>query len=121
MAHQVEAWFSWFAQWCAYQTGRPHSFAIAVGLTVVWAISGPMFHYSDTWQLVINTGTTVLTWWMVFLLQHTQNRDTTEIKLKMDELILANDNARNTLIRLEDKSERDLIQMKEQVEDQANG
>lgn len=119
MTSRVEAWFSWFAQQAAYQTGRPHSFAAAVVLTALWAVSGPIFGYSDTWQLVINTGTTVLTWWMVFLLQNTQNRDTTELKLKLDELILANESAKNAMIPLEEKTEDDLRDLKRQVAEDA--
>ena len=80
---------------------------------VVWAVSGPAFHYSDTWQLIINTGTTIITFLMVFLIQNTQNRDTTAIQLKLDELIRANENAREQMLRLEDLTENQIKHLKE--------
>jgi low affinity Fe/Cu permease len=79
----------------------------------VWAVSGPAFHYSDTWQLIINTGTTIITFLMVFLIQNTQNRDTTAIQLKLDELIRANENARDQMLRLEDLTENQIKHLKE--------
>ena len=84
----------------------------AVLVIIVWAVTGPLFHYSDTWQLIINTGTTIVTFLMVFLLQNTQNRDTTAIQLKLDELIRANQNARNGMLCLEDLSEDELLKGK---------
>ena len=81
--------FSRFAKWAAYATGHPTSFALAVGTLCVWAITGPFYHFSDTWQLVINTGTTIITFLMVFLIQNTQNRDSAAMQLKLDELIRA--------------------------------
>jgi low affinity Fe/Cu permease len=84
----------------------------ALALIVAWAITGPFFHYSDTWQLIINTSTTIVTFLMVFLLQNTQNRDTAAIQLKLDELIRANQNARNMMLCLEDLSEDDLRKVK---------
>jgi len=85
---------------------------VAVGVIIAWALTGPLFHYSDTWQLIINTGTTIVTFLMVFLLQNTQNRDTTAIQLKLDELIRANRNARNMMFGLEDLSEEELKKVK---------
>ena len=79
---------------------------------MVWGLTGPLFHYSDTWQLVINTGTTIVTFLMVFLMQNTQNRDTAAIQLKLDELIRANENARNAMLTLEDLTEEQLNRMK---------
>jgi low affinity Fe/Cu permease len=79
----------------------------------VWAATGPLFGYSDTWQLIINTGTTIITFLMVFLIQNTQNRDTIAIQLKLDELIRANQNARNMMLRLEDLSEEELKRVKQ--------
>ncbi|HEX4765938.1 MAG TPA: low affinity iron permease family protein [Lichenihabitans sp.] len=104
--------FSAAAQWTAHQMGRGSTFALACLVVVVWAASGPLFHYSDTWQLVINTGTTIVTFLMVFLLQHAQNRDSTAIQLKLDELIRVNEDARNKLLALEDLSEAEVEQVK---------
>ncbi len=104
----MEELFSRFAQWTGLQLGKPYTFVVACLIVVVWAITGPAFHYSDTWQLVINTGTTIVTFLMVFLLQHTQNRDTRAIQLKLDELIRANENARNTLLGLEALSDEEM-------------
>jgi low affinity Fe/Cu permease len=94
--------FSRAAQWTSLQCGRAYTFIAAILIIVVWAVCGPAFNYSDTWQLIINTGTTIITFLMVFLIQNTQNRDTTTIQLKLDELIRANENAHNRMMRLED-------------------
>ena len=93
--------------------GSVPAFVLAVLIVVVWAVTGPLFDYSDTWQLVINTGTTIITFLMVFLIQNTQNRDTTAIQLKLDELIRANENARNQMLRLEDLTENQINHLKE--------
>ena len=93
--------FSRFAAWSAYITGTPIAFFLAVFGTSVWFISGPLFGWSDTWQLVINTLTTVVTWLMIFLLQHTQNRDTRALHLKLDELIRSIENADDSLAEIE--------------------
>src|ERR1700747_2689498 len=92
--------FSRAAQWTSQQCGRAYTFVGAIVIIVAWAISGPAFHYSDTWQLIINTGTTIITFLMVFLIQNTQNRDATAIQLKLDELIRANENAQNRMMKL---------------------
>jgi low affinity Fe/Cu permease len=104
--------FSKLAQWISRESGRPLTFCLAFAIIVVWAITGPMFQYSDTWQLVINTGTSVVTFLMVFLIQSTQNRDTEALQLKLDELIRVSTAARNKLLTLEDLTEEELDQVK---------
>ena len=105
--------FSRAAHWTAQQCGRASVFTVAVGVIIFWAASGPFFRYSDTWQLIINTGTTIITFLMVFLLQNTQNRDTIAIQLKLDELIRANQDARNVMLSLEDLTEEQLKHLKQ--------
>ena len=105
--------FSRAAHWTAQQCGRASVFTVAVGVIIFWAASGSFFRYSDTWQLIINTGTTIVTFLMVFLLQNTQNRDTAAIQLKLDELIRANQNARNIMLSLEDLTEEQLKHLKQ--------
>jgi low affinity Fe/Cu permease len=105
--------FARAAQWTAQQCGRAYTFITAIIIILVWGASGPAFHYSDTWQLIINTGTTIITFLMVFLIQNTQNRDTTAIQLKLDELIRANENARNQMLRLEDLTENQIKRLKD--------
>jgi low affinity Fe/Cu permease len=104
--------FASFAHWVSRQSGRTPTFIAALLVVVVWGITGPFFHYSDTWQLVINTGTTIITFLMVFLIQNTQNRDTEAIQLKLDELIRANVQARNRMLDLEDLDEHELERVK---------
>jgi low affinity Fe/Cu permease len=104
--------FSRAAHWTAQQSGRASVFMTAVAVIIFWAVTGPLFDYSDTWQLIINTGTTIVTFLMVFLLQNTQNRDTAAIQLKLDELIRANKNARNVMLCLDDLSEDELKKIK---------
>lgn len=94
-------------------TGSPMAFLIAAGGVIVWLVSGPVFHYSDTWQLIINTSTTIVTFLMVFLIQQSQNKDTRAIHLKLDELISATQKASNQMINIEDKDEDDLDALKE--------
>jgi low affinity Fe/Cu permease len=99
--------FTRFAGWCAWAFGHPLAFILACLATLAWAVTGPVFGYSDTWQLVINTGTTVATFLMIFVLQHSQNRDATAIQAKLDELILASE-ASNKLIRAEQLTEEEV-------------
>jgi low affinity Fe/Cu permease len=96
--------------------GSPAAFAMACTVVAVWLITGPMFKYSDTWQLLINTATTIVTFLMVFLVQHTQNRDTMALQLKLDELLRATKEARNKLIDLENFSDDELQQLRKQFE-----
>jgi low affinity Fe/Cu permease len=104
----MDDWFRRFAHSTAEMVGRSHAFIVAATVILVWAATGPLFHFSDTWQLVINTGTTIVTFLMVFLIQNTQNRDAHAIHLKLDELIRANKHARNALLALESMSDEEL-------------
>jgi low affinity Fe/Cu permease len=104
--------FDKLAQWTAGHAGRASTFCLALGVIIVWGISGPIFAWSDTWQLIINTGTTIVTFLMVFLIQNTQNRDSAALQLKLDELIRAQDGARNRLLQLEDLTEEELTHIK---------
>ena len=101
-----------FARWVEHQVGRPGTFILAVAIVLVWAVSGPVFRWSDAWQLVINTGTTIVTFLMVFVIQNTQSRDTQAMQLKLDELIRVNEMARNALINLEEQPEADVERVK---------
>ena len=103
--------FGRFAARCSHYLGSRWAFIAAMGVIVVWAITGPLFHYSDTWQLVINTGTTIVTFLMVFLIQNTQNRDARAIHLKLNELIHAVDKAKNKMIDVENLSEVELDEL----------
>jgi low affinity Fe/Cu permease len=107
------AMFSQFATRTAQLAGKPLVFLIAVGVVLAWAISGPLFGFSDTWQLVINTSTTIITFLMVFLIQNTQNRDTLALQLKLAELIIAMHGAKNDIATAEDLSEEDLERLHE--------
>ncbi len=114
-------WYSQFAKAAARFCGRPRVFTLAVAIIVVWVITGPMFGFSDTWQLVINTGTTIVTFLMVFLIQNTQNRDTEAIQVKLDELIRATQGAHNALLDLEELEEESLDAFKARYQALAAG
>src|SRR5437762_12749828 len=108
--------FRKFAQSISQAVGSSWAFILAFSIILLWAVTGPMFHYSDTWQLVINTGTTIITFLMVFLIQNTQNRDAKAIHLKLDELIKGVKGARTGLVNLEQLSDADLDRLHKEFE-----
>ena len=112
MSNKVPSIFTRIAKGSARTMGRPLTFCVAVLLVLTWAVSGPYFGYSDTWQLTINTGTTIVTFLMVFLIQNSQNRDAQAVQLKLDELIRANEKARNRLLRLEELTQEEMDHIK---------
>ncbi len=109
-----EIGFHSFARGSARAAGHPAAFGLAEVLIVIWLVTGPVFHFSDTWQLVINTATTIVTFLMVFLIQNTQNRDSDALQLKLDELIRATKTAHNALLEIEELSEVELIELRTQ-------
>jgi low affinity Fe/Cu permease len=109
--------FQRLAQGTSRFVGTSLAFSVAVFLVLVWGATGPLFHYSDTWQLAINTSTTIITFLMVFVIQHTQNRDTESLRLKLDELIRAVDNARNDFIEIDDLDDEELHALQEEFKD----
>ena len=113
------SWFTRLTKWTAHATGRPLTFLLASLTIVVWALTGPLFGFSDTWQLVINTSTTIVTFLMVFLIQSTQNRDSEATQVKLDEIIRAIGNAKNELLDLEELEEKDLDRIRESYEELA--
>lgn len=108
--------FAQFATGASFWLGSKWAFSLAVAVILCWAATGPLFHYSETWQLLINTGTTIITFLMVFLIQNTQNRDARAMNLKLDELIRAIDKARNRMINVENLSDMELDLLKSQYE-----
>lgn len=108
--------FNTIAKKAAAATGSPWTFLAAVAIVVVWGLSGPIFGFNDTWQLVINTSTTIITFLMVFLIQHSQNADTAAIQIKLDELIRANKDANNELLDLEELDEERLEEIRREYE-----
>lgn len=118
---QNSAAYSRFAKGAARFCGRPRTFALAMAVVLLWLVTGPLFDFSNTWQLVINTGTTIITFLMVFLIQNTQNRDTEAIQLKLDELIRATQGAHNALLDLEELEEESLDAFKQRYQTLAAG
>jgi low affinity Fe/Cu permease len=112
--------FARFAKWTAHATGQPHTFVGAVVIILLWVTTGPLFGFSDTWQLVINTGTTIVTFLMVFLIQNTQNRESEAMQLKLDELIRAVEGAHNALLDLEELEAEDLDRIRDRYQALAN-
>ena len=110
------SWFTRLAKSASRFTGRPLCFGLAAGTIAVWLVTGPLFQFSDTWQLVINTGTTIVTFLMVFLIQNTQNRDTQALQIKLDELIRATRGAHNALLDLEELEEHELQEFQDRYE-----
>lgn len=108
MSSENQNFFERFSNWATIATGSPAAFIIAVALILVWAISGPFFNFSETWQLVINTGTTIVTFLMVFLIQKGQNKDSKAIQIKLNELIAAHEKASNRIVDIEDLTEKEL-------------
>jgi low affinity Fe/Cu permease len=106
--------FTRFAKWTSHYTGKPATFMLAVAIILIWGISGPFFKFSDTWQLVINTGTTIITFLMVFLIQNTQNRDTEALQIKLDEIIRSLKGARNEVLELEELDDDELDEIRDE-------
>lgn len=119
MSDSTVSLFTRFARVASTVTGKPITFIGAVLVIVVWALTGPLFGFSDTWQLVINTGTTIITFLMVFLIQNTQNRDTEALQIKLDELIRATRSARNAVLDLEQMDEKQLDHIRKEYLDLA--
>jgi low affinity Fe/Cu permease len=119
-----KSWFTRFAKWTARLAGKPITFLAAVTIIVVWGITGPIFGFSDTWQLIVNTGTTIITFLMVFLIQNTQNRDSEAMQVKLDELIRATKGAQTALLDLEELEDEELDRIRDdyqKIAEQARG
>ena len=114
-----KSWFTHLTKLTSRASGRPITFIVALGIVIVWAATGPLFGFSDTWQLVINTGTTIVTFLMVFLIQSTQNRDSEAMQLKLDEIIRAIGHAKNEVLDLEELEEEELDRIRETYEEMA--
>jgi len=110
-AHSHRSRFTRFARATSHAAGHPGGFCVALGVIAIWAITGPLFGFSDTWQLIINTGTTIITFLMVFLIQNTQNRDSAAIQVKLDELIRSIEGAHLALLDLEELEDKDLTRI----------
>jgi low affinity Fe/Cu permease len=117
MTKSKQSNFRKFSQQTSYLVGTPGAFIIALTAVIIWAMTGPLFHYSDTWQLVINTSTTIVTFLMVFLIQNTQSRDAKAMHLKLDEVIRALDAARDKLIDVEDATDEEIKKLSQESSD----
>lgn len=111
MSKSKQSIFEKFSDWATKFTGSPHAFIGATLIVIIWAVTGPVFDYSETWQLVINTGTTIITFLMVFLIQKAQNKDSKAIQIKLNELIAANEKASNRIVDIEDLTEKELDEL----------
>lgn len=121
MLKMLDKWFTLSASWIAKISGQPFTFVFAFLTVIIWGITGPIFAYSQTWQLVINTGTTIVTFLMVFLIQNSQNRDTASLQIKLDELISALDGAREQFIGIEHLTSREIEDIRLQLEKDTMG
>ncbi|HTU11608.1 MAG TPA: low affinity iron permease family protein [Allosphingosinicella sp.] len=117
----MDRFFTWFASRISFVCGQPLAFVIAVGTIIVWGVTGPLFGFSDTWQLVINTGTTIVTFLMVFLIQNSTNRDAAAMQAKLDELLRAVETARPQFIGIEHLSEKQLEEIRTALEQETGG
>src|SRR5689334_2239648 len=117
---KVSAIFDRYARWVARKSGSPFAFVVAFSIIVLWLVTGPIFNYSDTWQLVVNTGTSVITFLMVFIIQNTQNKDTIAMHIKLAELIRSTEGAHNALISLEELEDKELLAINQRYLDLAH-
>src|SRR5919106_1025333 len=113
MTGKRTSWFTRFAKWASQATGKPGTFVVALAIILIWGVTGPLFDFSDTWQLFINTGTTVLTFLMVFVIQNSLNRDSAAMHVKLDELIRVTNEARDALVGAEHMTEQELDRVRE--------
>ncbi len=118
-SHSKSHPFTAFSKWISARTGHPMTFALAVAIIIAWIVSGPFFGYSETWQLMINTGTTIVTFLMVFLIQSSTNRESAATQIKLDELIRADKDAHTVLLDLEELTEKELLMLKGKYEELA--
>jgi len=117
----MDRFFTRFCSGIATAAGQPLAFTLALLLMIVWGATGPIFHYSDTWQLVVNTATTIVTFLMVFLIQNSQNREGQALQAKLDEVIRALDKAENRFIALEQRPEKEILEMRKESADETSG
>jgi low affinity Fe/Cu permease len=117
----LDRFFTWFASRISFVSGQPAAFVVAVAVILIWGVTGPLFAFSDTWQLVINTGTTIVTFLMVFLIQNSTNRDAAAMQAKLDELLRAVEKARPQFIGIEHLSEKQLEEIRAALEQETGG